>query len=330
MAYNTMGPGANRNAGAAGKGPSGGSYQNSPTQQLIQKKAAEDKVASSTANTLKLRPKEVAYESIRDAGGALKSQYQLKDPGAVQSPWLAQQLQQQQAMQTNQINQGQAQAATAAAQAQSGLARRGGLSSGAAERLGAQSAEQAALGAQDIRQAGDQQRLGMQTDDMKQEREFQGNLQQQNLQNTLGEIDAKRQFDLAQYTERMKGYGAEKSAKATAKACFLEGTPILLSDGRYQTIESIEPSSEIFAVMKCAFADGDRVYKYGDVFVTGDHHVFENGWVKVKDSIRAVVTTLKPKFVYNLLTKSKKIHACDEVFADYSDEIVAQGKTNVG
>ena len=165
------------------------------------------------------RPAIPKFESLRDKKtGELLSQYKIKDPGAVRSPWLDQMLEQQGMMQTQALNRGQQLAATQAASAQANLARRGGLSSGAAERLAGAAQEQRTLGAQDIFGQGAQQRLGMQTEDMQQERQFQTGLQESNLQNLLADIAQKRQFDLGKYQEQMKGFAAEKSAQATEKA----------------------------------------------------------------------------------------------------------------
>jgi hypothetical protein len=152
------------------------------------------------------------------ARGNLQKNFQVSDPmakKAIYSPWMKQQLQQQDMMQTQQLNQGAQQAATAAASAQAGLARRGGLSSGAAERLAGAAQEQRALGAQNIYGQGAQQRLGMQVQDLQQNRDYLTGLQQQNVQTRLGELARKQDFDLAKYQEQMKGYGARKSAEAT-------------------------------------------------------------------------------------------------------------------
>lgn len=278
-------------------------------------------------------PKMAKYEDIRDPSGALKSQFQIKDPGAVKSPWLDQQLQQQAAQQTQQLNQGARQAATGAAAAQASLARRGGLSGGSAERLAGASQEQAALQAQDIRGAGDQQRLGMQSADMQNERQYQTGLQQSNLANTLADVASKREFDMNKYQEQMKAYGADKSAAAVEKACFLAGTMVKMVDGTEKAIETLIPGEqlalggEVKVVMKCLLEDSDRVYNYTGVYVTGHHYVREMGeWLKVKDSKLGQMTLIKGNFVYNLITENHRIIIRDVTFWDYADDFVPKTK----
>lgn len=293
-------------------------------------------VQSARNNTL---PTDVKFNSPLGPDGQLKSQYQVKDPGAVQSPWLAQQLQQQSDQQAQQLDAGNKQAQTAAATADSGLARHGGLSSGAAERVGTQAQEQAALGAQGIRSAGDQQRLGMQTADMQNERQYQTGLQQTNLQNTLAGVDAQNQFNLGQYQTQMQAYGANKTADATAAACFVPDQRIEMADGTLKEICTVRIGDELAAggkvlvVMESLRAPWDAVYKYHDVFVTGEHYVFEFGkWLKVKDSFHALRTTQEPHVVYNLVTEKSRIKADGCLFWDYNDEAVPveEPKKNVG
>jgi hypothetical protein len=182
-----------------------------PDPRVAQLEAAAKKQAAENA----ARPKMPGFENIRGPNGQLKSQYQLKDVGAVESPWLKQQLAQQDLQKTAALNRGAQQAATGAASAQAQLARRGGLSSGSAERLAGAAQEQQALGAQNIYSQADQAANDTQVNDMKTQRDYLTGLNQQNLQNTLLDIGSKRQFDLGKYGEQMKGWGAEQAAKAT-------------------------------------------------------------------------------------------------------------------
>lgn len=267
------------------------------------------------------------YESIRGAGGGLKEQFQLKDPGAVRSPWLDQMLQQQDMMQTQALNRGAQQASTAAASARANLARRGGLSSGAAERLAGAAEEQRVLGAQDIYGQGAAQRLGMQTEDMAKEREFQLGLQGQNLQNTLADIAQQREFDLGKYTEQMKATGAERAAQATEKACFVAGTKIKMSEGSLKNIEDILPGDNIKlggivrTALKILLPKHEVIYNFMGTYVSGSHIVFDaNGPKQVANSYLAKPTTHRPKFVYNLITDSGRIVTEHAMFADYNDE----------
>jgi len=185
--------------------------------------AVDPRIAAQEAEIKKLKAVEMSrptlgsYKGATDSKGQLADAYKLKDVGAVKSPWMDQMLQQQDMMQTQALNRGAQQAATGAAAAQASLARRGGLSSGAAERMAAGAQEQRVLGAQDIYGQGAQQRLGMQTQDMQDERKFQTGLQQSNIQNALTDLGQRQQFDLGKYSEQMKGWSAEQAAKATEK-----------------------------------------------------------------------------------------------------------------
>lgn len=208
---------ANRGLPQPGANPFGNFQQVNPQQQALDFLKEKNKIEEAGM------PKMSKFvgaggSSAATRQGQLQKNFQVTDPFAKKvsySPWMQQQLQQQDMMQTQQLNQGAQQAATAAASAQAGLARRGGLSSGAAERLGQAAQEQRALGAQNIYGQGAQQRLGMQTQDLQQQRDYLTGLQQQNVQTRLGELARKQDFDLKKYEEDMKAYGARKSAEAT-------------------------------------------------------------------------------------------------------------------
>ena len=109
--------------------------------------------------------------------------------------------------------------ATQAAQQQAALAMRGGATGGAGERLSSQIARQGALQRQGIFAEGAQTRLGLRAAEEEQKQALQGqmaNLEEQrrriNLQNVLGEIGSKRQFDMDKYKAAMREHLASKEA----------------------------------------------------------------------------------------------------------------------
>jgi hypothetical protein len=164
------------------------------------------------------RPTIGSYQGAANAQGQLKSAYQIKDPGAVQSPWMNMMKQQMEAAKTTQLNQAAAQGASGAAQAQAMLARKGGLSSGSAERIAQGAADQSALNMQNVRGAADQAAMQGQIQDMQGERQYQTGLQQANVQTALQDLGNRQNFDLTKYQEQMKQYGADKTAEATKKS----------------------------------------------------------------------------------------------------------------
>lgn len=136
-----------------------------------------------------------------------------------------------QGLEQNQAMQGaQQQGANAAAQARSGLAMRGGLSSGAAERSGRNSmrdilAAQQNVGAQglqsraDIGQEAERQRLAAlgQLPQMQLNAAQPGiDAQKFNIGNALTQKQAEEQAKFANYQQQMQGYGATQQANAIA------------------------------------------------------------------------------------------------------------------
>ena len=270
-----------------------------------------------------------AYRGAASSQGDLGANFQIKDPGAVQSPWLAQMLRQADAQKTQQLNDVNAQSASNAAAAQANLARHGGLSGGAAERMLENSSNNAALAAQGVRGAADQARNQMQIGDMQNERQYQTGLQQSNIQTRLQDLQNRQNYDLTKYQEQMKAYGADQTAKATEAACFMPGTKIDMADGTVKNIEDIMPGDVLFmggaviATIKSIPHKDDVVYDHCGVFVTGEHFVKEAGaWVKVKSSPLSKPTHYRPRVVYNLVTQKFRIVANKIEFWDWDDTML--------
>lgn len=122
---------------------------------------------------------------------------------------------------------------SAAAQARSELARKGGMSSGARERLAGQMGREQLLGRQQVGAQGMTSRLGILTEDEAQRNKLlpgftegeakmaqnrldtQNKAQEWNILKSLEEKRAKDAQDLAVYQEQIKKWGSEKEAEAT-------------------------------------------------------------------------------------------------------------------
>lgn len=134
-------------------------------------------------------------------------------------------------------------AASASSSAFSDIARRGGLSSGARERLASQSAMNALLGQQDVLRQGMGDRLNITASDEQQKlgilqslpgmelglgqarantdianRAYQTDVEKLNKLGALQEVGRQDAAKLREYEEKMKAYGAEKTADAQANA----------------------------------------------------------------------------------------------------------------
>ena len=229
-----------------------GSLANATTAMGDKVKAM--KAAKAAADAMN-RPKMAAYETLRDNAGGLQDQYKLKAGAGVnlntqamdelrkqalakESPWLAQQLQANQAQGLRQQNSAAKLAATGAAQGMASLARRGGLSGGAAERMAQGAGDSRMLAQQEAAGQTDANQLNLMVGDAQSqrgllqampgmelaqgqfaqnERAYNTGVDQFNLGNVLNEVKRKQDFDLTKYSEQMKGYGAEKSAAAVEK-----------------------------------------------------------------------------------------------------------------
>lgn len=142
-----------------------------------------------------------------------------------QSPWYRMALQKQAAEEAQRVGAGARQAQTAAAQAQAGLAARGGLRGGAAERLAGRAGENLMLTRQNILGQGAVERgnLGMQGADIA-SRLGQFNVGQQsatdvrNLQTQLADLSAQEDRKKFLYGEGMKAKGSAMTAQAMENA----------------------------------------------------------------------------------------------------------------
>lgn len=180
-----------------------------------------------------------SYEGTRDVKtGELLGQYKFDPYGGEalkalkeqafsqgESPWAKMQLQKQQMEQQNARGAAGRQAMQASAQAQSGLARMGGLGGGARALLAKQGARDALMAQQGVSREGMGQRLGIQAEDLNRKQgllsqfgntEVQG--QQFNIGQSTGDIKNRAMFDANRYNQQMQAWGAQQSANAQRAA----------------------------------------------------------------------------------------------------------------
>ena len=117
-------------------------------------------------------------------------------------------------------------------------------------------------------------------------------------------------------------------------SCFDSNTRIKLADGKLTKMEDIKVGTElsdggkVFAVLKIDNPNNECLYKIGssnqDIFVTGDHFVFDKTnkkWVKVKDYKKAIkLPTMIPNSFSCLITTNRRIEIDDEIFWDWEDD----------
>lgn len=104
--------------------------------------------------------------------------------------------------------------------------------------------------------------------------------------------------------------------------CFDKDTYIKLKSGEFIKIFSInvgdilEDGSEVIATQ--VFENKYSVYKYENIYVSGEHLVKENdNWVRVRDSKKGTPVYVKPPFLYCLSTSTGNIKIGNYLFKDY-------------
>jgi len=81
-------------------------------------------------------------------------------------------------------------------------------------------------------------------------------------------------------------------------------------------IKDISIGKDILSLMEFYYPD-DYIYDYNGVKVTGDHLVFENKWIPVKDSDISRKIPFYENKVYCLITKSNTIEINNSLFSDF-------------
>lgn len=166
---------------------------------------------------------EFMYDPTKSAAFRRLQEQAMAQPG--ESPWAKMQTERQALEQAQAADIAGRQQAQALAQAQSGLARMGGLSAGARERMALEGQRGLARAQQDVARQGMLSRLGITESDIARQQqalsgvgttELQG--QAQNLQALLGDVGSRRQFEAERYGQQMAAYGAEQTARGQEKA----------------------------------------------------------------------------------------------------------------
>lgn len=178
------------------------------------------------------------FESYRDKDGNLKDMYkydptkseafsQLRTQALSTAPstWANMQTQKQKMEQQDLTDQANKQSLQAMNQANSMLARTGGLSSGAAGLAARANSRNMMLQNQQIARGGMSDRLGISQADEDRRQQLLGQVadtetagQQYNLGNLMGDVNRKSEFDLSRYKEQMATLGADKTAAAQQAA----------------------------------------------------------------------------------------------------------------
>lgn len=180
-----------------------------------------------------------AYSGLTDSAGNLQDRYKydptksaafvkmqeqaMAAPG--ESPWAKVQMQQQALEQSGAQDMAARTQAQALAQAQSGLARFGGLSGGARTRLAMQGQKDLLGAQQNVANQGLQSRLGITGQDIGRQQDLLGKVgttelegQGQNLNALTGDVKNKAAFDAERYAQQMAAYGAEQTARGQVAA----------------------------------------------------------------------------------------------------------------
>lgn len=105
--------------------------------------------------------------------------------------------------------------------------------------------------------------------------------------------------------------------------CFDEDTFINLNNNEKKKIKDIkvgdylEDSNMVKAVLKFN-AENIDMYRYNNIYVSGEHIVKENEeWIKIKDISRAKKVDYHKDFIYCLITENSQIKIGDKIFSDY-------------
>ena len=288
---------------------------------------------------------EMGYNTLDPSSIAGYSQFEDFATGTGLSPWaIAQQerLGIEEQMQREDVQRG---AQSAAAQAQSQLAMRGGLRSGARERIatsGARDAlrarqevagqamlQRADIGSQDAanRQQALQNFVGMGADIEQFNVGQRTAADQFNIGTRLAELSERRSFELGAYEQEVEKWAAEKKAEAQRNVrggCFAPGSQVAMADGTFKPIEKICIGDEVYggSTVYALYATKWEapLYDYKGVVVTGEHPVYEGGqWMRVKDSAQAKKSEEQHNVVYDFSNVNHRIIIEGVIFSDYAE-----------
>jgi len=117
-------------------------------------------------------------------------------------------------------------------------------------------------------------------------------------------------------------------------SCFHPGTSITLANGKHYTMENLPlgaeltDGSKVFAVLKVDNPKKEALYKIKgaeqDIFVTGEHFVFDQTnkkWIQVKNYLKAELQPdFIPEYLSCIITTNRRIVIDDELFWDWEDD----------
>ena len=110
--------------------------------------------------------------------------------------------------------------------------------------------------------------------------------------------------------------------------CFDANTPVVLQNGKEKTFcklkigDVLKDGAKIIGVMKLSIGD-NKMYNLDGILATGKHPVFhkDKGWISVdKHENAQIVSDYSEKYVYCLITNTKRISIGNHIFLDW-DEI---------
>lgn len=104
------------------------------------------------------------------------------------------------------------------------------------------------------------------------------------------------------------------------KLCFAPNTEVLMENGKYKKIKDIQVGEQVALGGKViTIGEGltDSLYKYGNVEVTADHAVYENGkWIRVKESEKAYPVGEDDTIIYPIGTETHLLVTRGQIWAD--------------
>jgi len=102
--------------------------------------------------------------------------------------------------------------------------------------------------------------------------------------------------------------------------CFGPDTEFLMANGKYKKVKDIKVNEEVALggkVLTIGQGVTSDLYQYGNIKVTGNHAVYENGkWIRVKDSEKAYPIGKDKELIYPVGTESHLLVTKGQVWAD--------------
>lgn len=129
-------------------------------------------------------------------------------------------------------------------------------------------------------------------------------------------------------SERTSKYAAEQSrlasiasARASRPSCFIAGTEIEMLDGSFKKIEDVKVTdilkNDNFVQIVGQGMSKD-FYNWKGIVITGEHCVYEGGWIEVKNSLEADKLDLPLQPVYNIYSEKNEIIINGNKVSDFS------------